>query len=70
MNALAAARLLAQEQRGLEPERTRELEAAHSSQRVTGRLVGFERLGEDARGLVDVVNARVREVLGLSPVAS
>ena len=46
----ATARLLAQEQRGLEPERTRELEAAHSSQRVTGRLVGFERLGEDARG--------------------
>ncbi|MEZ5962185.1 MAG: DUF3363 domain-containing protein [Hyphomonadaceae bacterium] len=46
----ATARLLAQEERGLEPERTRELEAAHSSQRVTGRLVGFERLGEDARG--------------------
>jgi len=46
----ATARLLAQEQRGLEPERTRELEAAHSSQRVTGRLVGFERLGDDARG--------------------
>lgn len=46
----ATARLLAQEQRGLEPERTRELEAAHSSQRVTGRLVGFERLGDDAKG--------------------
>ncbi len=46
----ATARLLAQEQRGLEPERTRDLEAAHSSQRVTGRLVGFERLGDDARG--------------------
>ncbi len=46
----ATARLLAQEQRGLAPERTRELEQAHSSQRVTGRLVGFERLGDDGRG--------------------
>jgi type IV secretory pathway VirD2 relaxase len=46
----ATARLLAQEQRGLAPERTRELEQAHSSQRVTGRLVGFERLGDDPRG--------------------
>jgi type IV secretory pathway VirD2 relaxase len=46
----ATARLLAQEDRGLQSERTRELEAAHSSQRVTGRLVGFERLGDDARG--------------------
>jgi type IV secretory pathway VirD2 relaxase len=46
----ATARLLAQEGRGIEPERTRELEAAHSSQRVTGRLVGFEQLGDDARG--------------------
>ncbi|MBK6704969.1 MAG: DUF3363 domain-containing protein [Caulobacteraceae bacterium] len=46
----ATARILAQEQRGLEPDRRRELEAAHSSQRVTGRLVGFERLGDEARG--------------------
>ena len=46
----ATARLLAQEDRGLQPERTRELESAHSSQRVTGRLVGFERLGDDERG--------------------
>lgn len=46
----ATARLLAQENRGLEPERTRELEAAHSSQRVTGRLVGWESLGSDAKG--------------------
>jgi type IV secretory pathway VirD2 relaxase len=46
----ATARLLAQENSGLQPERTRELEAAHSSQRVTGRLVGFEQLGDDVRG--------------------
>jgi len=46
----ATARLLAHEDRGLRPERTRELEAAHSSQRVTGRLVGLEQLGDDARG--------------------
>ncbi|MFT3728627.1 MAG: DUF3363 domain-containing protein [Terricaulis sp.] len=46
----ATARLLAHEDRGLQPERTRELEAAHSSQRVTGRLVGLEQLGDDARG--------------------
>ncbi|UPT63305.1 MAG: DUF3363 domain-containing protein [Hyphomonadaceae bacterium JAD_PAG50586_4] len=46
----ATARLLAQENRGLEPERTRELEAAHSSQRVTGRLVGWEGLGTEAKG--------------------
>jgi type IV secretory pathway VirD2 relaxase len=46
----ATARLLAQENRGVEPGRTRELEAAHSSQRVTGRLVGLERLGDDVRG--------------------
>lgn len=46
----AAARLLARDDRGPEPHRTRELEQAHSSQRVTGRLVGFERLGDDARG--------------------
>jgi len=46
----ATARLLAQENRGLEPERTRELEAAHSNQRVTGRLVGWESLGTDAKG--------------------
>jgi type IV secretory pathway VirD2 relaxase len=46
----AAARLLARDDRGPEPHRTRELEQAHSSQRVTGRLIGFERLGDDARG--------------------
>jgi type IV secretory pathway VirD2 relaxase len=46
----AAARLLARDDRGPEPHRIRELEQAHSSQRVTGRLVGFERLGDDARG--------------------
>ncbi len=46
----ATARLLAQEGRGVEPGRTRELETAHSSQRVTGRLVGFEPLGDDKRG--------------------
>ena len=45
----ATARLLAQEHRGLEPERTRELEAAHSSQRVTGRLVGFEQIWATTR---------------------
>jgi type IV secretory pathway VirD2 relaxase len=46
----ATARMLAQENRGLEPERTRELEAAHSSQRVKGRLVGWESLGSDEKG--------------------
>lgn len=46
----ATARLLAHEGRGLHPERTRELEAAHSSQRVTGRLVGLEQLGDETRG--------------------
>jgi len=46
----ATARLLAREDRGLEPTRTRELEQAHSSQRVTGRMVGFEQMGDDARG--------------------
>jgi|CXWL01.1.fsa_nt_gi type IV secretory pathway VirD2 relaxase len=46
----ATARLLAREDRGLEPARTRELEQAHSSQRVTGRMVGFEQMGDDARG--------------------
>jgi type IV secretory pathway VirD2 relaxase len=46
----ATARLLAQENRGLEPWRARELEAAHSSQRVTGRLVGWESLGTDDKG--------------------
>ncbi len=46
----ATARLLAREQRRLEPERTRELEQAHSSQPVQGRLLGFEQMGSDARG--------------------
>jgi type IV secretory pathway VirD2 relaxase len=46
----AAARLLVQFDLGLAPVRTRELEQAHSSQRVKGRLVGFERLGYFARG--------------------
>lgn len=46
----ATARLLAREDRGLEPARLRELEAAHSSQRMSGRLVGFEQMGDDARG--------------------
>ncbi|HYD88281.1 MAG TPA: DUF3363 domain-containing protein [Vitreimonas sp.] len=46
----AAAHLLAQEDRGLEPGRTRELEAADWDQRVVGRLVGFERLSDDPRG--------------------
>nr|WP_281720804.1 DUF3363 domain-containing protein [Nitrosomonas nitrosa] len=38
----ATARLLARDDRGLEPERVRELELAHSSHRAMGRLVGFE----------------------------
>jgi hypothetical protein len=46
----AAARLLAQFDPGLRPARARELEQAHSSQRINGRLVGFERLGAFARG--------------------
>jgi type IV secretory pathway VirD2 relaxase len=41
----ATARLLAKENRGLEHDRIRELELAHSSQRAMGRLVGFERMG-------------------------
>lgn len=44
------ARLLAREDRGLEPERTRALEQAMTTHRVTGRLVGFEQMGNDARG--------------------
>ncbi|HRE45602.1 MAG TPA: DUF3363 domain-containing protein [Terricaulis sp.] len=46
----ALARLMAREDRGLEPERTRRLEDAHSSQRVSGKLVGFEKLSSDVRG--------------------
>lgn len=41
----ATARLLAKEDRGLELDRIRELELAHSSQRAMGRLVGYERMG-------------------------
>jgi type IV secretory pathway VirD2 relaxase len=41
----ATARLLAREDRGLEHDRIRELELAHSSQRAMGRLVGFEQIG-------------------------
>jgi type IV secretory pathway VirD2 relaxase len=41
----ATARLLANEDHGLEPERIREFELAHSSQQAMGRLVGFERMG-------------------------
>jgi type IV secretory pathway VirD2 relaxase len=44
------ARLLAREDRGLEPERTRALEQAMTTHRVTGRLVGFEQMGSDTRG--------------------
>jgi type IV secretory pathway VirD2 relaxase len=47
---MATARLLAREDRGLEPERTRELEQAHSMQRASGRLIGFEPLGGEERG--------------------
>jgi type IV secretory pathway VirD2 relaxase len=46
----ATARLMAKEDRGIEPERLRELEAAHSSHRATGRLIGFEQMGGDPRG--------------------
>lgn len=46
----ATARLLAREGRGLERDQVRELEDAHSRQRVTGRLVGFEPLTGDVRG--------------------
>lgn len=41
----ATAQLLAREDRGLELDRIRELERAHSLQRAVGRLVGFERMG-------------------------
>jgi type IV secretory pathway VirD2 relaxase len=76
----AAARLLARDDRGPEPHRTRELEQAHSSQLVTGRLVGFEQMGDDARGpyLVGVEGidgkfwtarvARLEELRGLNGV--
>jgi type IV secretory pathway VirD2 relaxase len=46
----AEERLLAQEGRGLEPERMRALEDAHSSHRVVGRLVGFEPLSDKPAG--------------------
>jgi type IV secretory pathway VirD2 relaxase len=46
----ATARLLAREDRGLDGELVRELEHAHSSQRASGRLIGFEPLGGDERG--------------------
>lgn len=46
----ATERILAREGRGLEGDQVRELEDAHSRQRVTGRLVGFEPLTDDARG--------------------
>jgi type IV secretory pathway VirD2 relaxase len=46
----ATERILAREGRGLERDQVRELEDAHSRQRVTGRLVGFEPLTDDARG--------------------
>src|SRR6185312_14815634 len=46
----ATARLLANEDRGLTPDRTRELEQAHTNHRVTGRLVGFEQMSGGAHG--------------------
>jgi type IV secretory pathway VirD2 relaxase len=46
----ATDRLLARDDRGLERADVRELENAHSSQRVTGRLVGFEPLTSDTNG--------------------
>lgn len=59
----ATARLLAREDRGIERERLRELEAAHSSQRATGRLLGFEQIGGDPRGphlvAVDGIDGKV-----------
>ncbi len=54
--ARATARLLAREDRGLDTDRIRELEQAHSSQRALGRLVGFEPMGagKDAPYLIGV----------------
>ncbi len=46
----ATARLMARQDRGLEPERTRALEQAHTLQRMQGRLVGFEQMGSNPRG--------------------
>lgn len=47
----ATLRLLAREDRSIERENLRHLEAAHSSnQRMVGRLIGFERLGDDHNG--------------------
>ncbi|MBL8537951.1 MAG: DUF3363 domain-containing protein [Hyphomonadaceae bacterium] len=47
---IATGRLLARDEQGLERADVRELENAHSSQRVTGRLIGFEPLTSDPRG--------------------
>lgn len=46
----ATAKLLAREDRGLEPGRVRALEQAHSAQRVWGRLVGVEPIGTGRSG--------------------
>jgi hypothetical protein len=46
----ATERILAREGRGLDLGQVRELEDAHSLQRATGRLIGFEPLGADPRG--------------------
>lgn len=46
----AAARILAHEDRGYEPDRTRALEDSHSTHRAVGRLVGFEPLTHRADG--------------------
>jgi type IV secretory pathway VirD2 relaxase len=50
LREIATDRLLARDERGLERADVRELESAHSSQRVTGRLIGFEPLTGDANG--------------------
>lgn len=82
--AHAALRLLAREDRGLEPARMRALEDAHSSHRVVGRLVGLQPIRDDGRGPqligVEGVDGRfwtariaqledLRELNGLTPGA-
>jgi type IV secretory pathway VirD2 relaxase len=75
----ATTRLLAREDRAVDRESLRHLEAAHSSQqRMVGRLIGFERLGDDHNGaqLIGIEGvdgntwtARVARLEDLRPIA-
>ena len=50
LREIATDRLLTRDHRGLVRDSVRELESAHSTQRVTGRLIGFEPLTGDSGG--------------------